>query len=57
MTQQHDVDTSDDVTTGTDGNIEDDSPENLPTSAWITLVGFAAFVVLFGTCAANWMFN
>lgn len=44
---QHPVDTS----------VDDESPEKLPSSAWASLVIFAAFVVLFGTCAATYMFN
>ena len=36
---------------------EDISPENVPPKAWVTLVGFAAFVVFFGTCAFTYMFN
>ncbi len=36
---------------------EDGSPENVPPKAWVSLVGFAAFVVLFGTCAFTYMFN
>lgn len=34
-----------------------ESPEKLPGTAWVTLVGFAAFVVLFGTCASAFMFR
>lgn len=44
---QHPVDTAPD----------DESPEKLPATAWVTLVLFAGFVVLFGTCAATYMFN
>ena len=35
----------------------DDGPQSVPPRIWVTLVGFAAFVILFGTCAAQWMFN
>lgn len=34
-----------------------ESPQNLPPKAWITLVMFAAFVVLFGTCANFFLFD
>lgn len=50
---QRDIDNSADTT----DELNDGSPEKLPKSMWITLVGFAAFVVLFGTCASNFMFN
>lgn len=35
----------------------DDSPEKVPPKAWVTLVGFALFVIAFGTCASTFMFN
>lgn len=35
----------------------DDGPERVPARVWVTLVGFAAFVIAFGTCAANYLFN
>lgn len=35
----------------------EEGPTKLPLMAWVSLIGFAAFVVAFGTCAANWMFN
>lgn len=35
----------------------DESPQNLPPMAWATLIGFAAFFVLFFTCANTFMFN
>ncbi|MGO1539236.1 MAG: hypothetical protein ACTHZ9_08135 [Leucobacter sp.] len=35
----------------------DESPENLPPKAWVTLVMFAGFVVLFGTCANFFLFD
>lgn len=35
----------------------DESPEKVPPKAWVTLVGFALFVIAFGTCAATYMFN
>lgn len=35
----------------------DESPEKLPPKAWVTLVGFALFVIAFGTCASTFMFN
>lgn len=37
--------------------LAEDEPTKLPVMAWVSLIGFAAFVVAFGTCAANWMFN
>lgn len=44
--------------TSLDGAASDDtSPEKLPVSAWVSLIAFGAFVVLFGTCAATYMFN
>lgn len=36
---------------------EGDEPTSLPRAAWVSLIGFALFVVGFGTCAANWMFS
>ena len=35
----------------------DDSPEHVPPKAWATLIMFAAFVVLFGSCASLYLFN
>ncbi|MBK0421946.1 hypothetical protein JD292_07640 [Leucobacter sp. CSA2] len=35
----------------------DEGPERVPARVWVTLVGFAAFVLAFGTCAANYLFN
>lgn len=35
----------------------DESPQNLPPMAWATLIGFAAFFVLFFTCANTFLFN
>ena len=40
-----------------DGRAADAGPQSVPPRIWVTLVGFAAFVILFGTCAANWMFG
>lgn len=34
----------------------DESPQNLPPMAWATLIGFAAFFVLFFTCASTFPF-
>lgn len=36
---------------------EEESPQNLPLGAWVTLILFAAVVVAFGSCANTWMFN
>lgn len=38
-------------------DVVDEGPENLPMNTWVTLGLFAAFVVLFGTCASTFMFN
>lgn len=35
----------------------EDEPTSVPRMAWVSLVGFAIFVIAFGTCASNWMFN
>lgn len=35
----------------------DESPQDVPPKAWVTLVLFAAFVIAFGTCASTFMFN
>lgn len=37
--------------------VEDDGPENVPANAWVTMGIFAVFVIAFGTCASNFMFN
>ncbi|WP_460946377.1 hypothetical protein [Okibacterium endophyticum] len=49
--------TRDDQMAEPDQDRADESPQNLPPMAWVTLIGFAAFVVLFGTCANTFMFN
>lgn len=49
--------TPDDQGTTADSDRTDESPQHLPPTAWATLIGFAAFVVLFGTCASTFMFN
>lgn len=38
-------------------DVADEGPENLPMNTWVTLGLFAAFVVLFGTCASTFMFD
>jgi hypothetical protein len=38
-------------------NGSEESPQDLPPKAWVTLVLFAAFVVAFGTCASTFIFN
>lgn len=40
-----------------DGNDAEGSPERVPPKAWVTLILFAAFVTLFGTCASTFMFR
>ena len=35
----------------------DESPQNLSVTAWVTLGGFAAFFVLFLTCANTFLFD
>lgn len=35
----------------------DEAPESVPPKAWLTLVAFAGFVVLFLTCANQFLFN
>ncbi len=38
-------------------NHTEGSPERVPPKAWVTLIAFAAFVTLFGTCASTFMFR
>ncbi|KIP52805.1 hypothetical protein [Leucobacter komagatae] len=40
-----------------DATVGDDNPENVPAKAWVTMGIFAVFVIAFGTCASNFMFN
>ncbi|MGP9603724.1 hypothetical protein ACT3SY_13015 [Brachybacterium sp. AOP42-E1-35] len=49
--------TPDDQVAESEQDRTDESPQNLPPMAWVTLIGFAAFFVLFFTCANTFMFN
>lgn len=51
-----DSDAAVDATVG-DATVGDDNPENVPGKAWVTMGIFAVFVIAFGTCASNFMFN
>lgn len=35
----------------------EESPEQVPPKAWVTMLLFAGFVIAFGSCASMFMFN
>lgn len=37
--------------------LDPDEPTTVPKLTWVSLIGFAVFLIGFGTCAANWMFK
>lgn len=57
MTTGHDQQTPQPRDEHTNDVQPDETPDKVPPKAWVTLGLFAAFVVLFFTCANTFMFN
>lgn len=57
MSELETRDTEDELVTRDRPDSLEDAPENVPPSAWMSYLLFAAVIVGFGSCAALWMFN